>query len=82
MLSAARRDAFDHLSACHDTRRRPLRALLARGARRIVDAITEANERRAQRDIAMFLGQSGGKLTDALEREIARRLMAGGIWRR
>ena len=41
---------------------------------RLVDAIAESNRRKAEREIALFLARHGGKLTDDLERRIARSL--------
>jgi len=42
---------------------------------RILDVIERANMRRAEREIARYLGASGGKITDELEREIERRYL-------
>ena len=41
---------------------------------RIYDAIWIARQRQADAEIARYLSQSGGKLTDDMEREISRRL--------
>jgi hypothetical protein len=41
---------------------------------RLINAIAEANMRRAEREIAIYL-QSGGKFTDETEREIERRFL-------
>jgi hypothetical protein len=38
------------------------------------DALIEARQRRAEREIASFLASRGGILTDEAEREIMRRL--------
>ena len=42
--------------------------------RRFYGAIVEARQREADRQIARFLGGTGGRLTDSIEREIERRL--------
>jgi hypothetical protein len=47
-----------------------------RGAlRRLFDAIEQSNMRRAERDIARYLANHGGKFTDEAEREIERRFL-------
>jgi hypothetical protein len=47
-----------------------------RGAlRRLLDAIEQANMRKAEREIARFLGGPGAKFTDESEREIERRYL-------
>jgi hypothetical protein len=45
-------------------------------ARRLADAFVKARQREADRAIARYLESTGGKLTDATEREILRRLDA------
>ena len=47
--------------------------------RRLVDAVAESNRRRAEREIARYLG--GAKFTDETEREIERRFLANSTWR-
>ena len=42
--------------------------------RRITDAISAAQQRRADREIALYLASHGGLFTDDMEREIMRRL--------
>lgn len=42
---------------------------------RLLDAIEQANMRRAEREIARYLGTTGGKITDDVEREIERRFL-------
>ena len=51
-------------------KRRPLRGAL----RRLLDAIEAANMRKAERQIARYLGGPGAKFTDESEREIERLL--------
>jgi hypothetical protein len=43
---------------------------------RLLDAIEEANMHRAEREIARYLGTTGGKITDDIERQIERRFLA------
>lgn len=40
---------------------------------RIVDAIGEANRRKAEREIARFVTLHGGRITDSVERSIGER---------
>jgi hypothetical protein len=52
-----------------------------RGAlRRLLDAIEQANMRKAEREIARFLGGAGAKFTDESEREIERRYLNNPNW--
>jgi hypothetical protein len=44
--------------------------------RRLADAIAESNKRKAEREIARYLGGAGAKFTDETEREIERRFLA------
>ena len=46
---------------------------------RLLDAVAESNKRRAEREIARYLG--GAKFTDETEREIERRFLANSTWR-
>jgi len=45
--------------------------------RRIFDAIMESRQKRADREIALRLGRSGGRITDEFEREMMQSLMTG-----
>jgi hypothetical protein len=45
---------------------------------RLFHAIAEAQQRRAEREIARYLASHGHLLNDAAEREITRRLWGGG----
>ncbi len=45
--------------------------------RRLVAAIAASRRRQAQRELAAFVGRSGGRLTDDMEREMMRRLCTG-----
>ena len=49
----------------------PRRGLL----RRIVEAVFESRSRAAERDIARFVGRTGGRFTDDIERQITNRLI-------
>ena len=42
---------------------------------RLLDAIEQANMRRAEREITRYLRATGGKITDDVEREIERRFL-------
>jgi hypothetical protein len=42
--------------------------------RRIYDAMVASQQRRAEREIAMYLASHGGLFTDDMEREMMRRL--------
>jgi hypothetical protein len=43
---------------------------------RFLRALHDARLRQAERDIALYLGRTGGKLTDSTEREIERLFLA------
>ena len=47
--------------------------------RRIADAIYESRQRQADREIARFIAQSGGRLTDDIERQMMRRLSTSNL---
>ncbi len=40
---------------------------------RLLDALVEARQQEADRQVALLIARSGGRLTDSLERDIARR---------
>lgn len=46
---------------------------------RFFRALHEARLRQAEREIALYIERSGGKLTDSTEREIERRFLAPDI---
>jgi hypothetical protein len=48
----------------------PHRGLLGR----VYDAIQASRQRHADREIAAYLGRSGGRLTDSIEREMMERV--------
>ncbi len=43
--------------------------------RRLLDAVEQANMRKAEREIARYLGGPGAKFTDEAERQIERRYL-------
>ena len=45
-------------------------ATILRGIMRVVNAVADANRRKAEREIALYLHRAGGKLTDNLERSL------------
>jgi hypothetical protein len=45
---------------------------------RVIDAIAESRQRRADREVARYLASHGHLLTDAAEREIMRRVWRAG----
>ncbi len=47
--------------------------------RRLLATLFEARHRRAQRAVDEYIAQSGGRLTDSLEREIGERILEGGV---
>ena len=51
---------------------------LKRLARRLSDALESQRQREVDRSIARLLAQSGGRLTDSVEREIMRRVFLSG----
>jgi hypothetical protein len=51
-------------------------AKLKRLARRLTDALEAQRRREVDREIARLLAQSGGRLTDSLEREIMQKVFA------
>jgi hypothetical protein len=76
MASAAHNESFgfygDRMASAAGGVGARLRALA-----RLVSEALEAQRRRAvEREIARLVARSGGRLTDSLEREIARRVLA------
>lgn len=49
--------------------------------RRLFDRFLEARQRRADREIAIHLGLTGGHLTDEIERRMNEQLLGGGGFR-
>jgi hypothetical protein len=47
---------------------------------RIFHALFESRQRQADREIARFVAQSGGRLTDDMERQMTQRLLTGNWW--
>jgi len=50
-------------------------------ARRAFNAVMRSRERHANEDIARYIQQSGGRLTDEIEREMMRRLTSNWNFR-
>lgn len=46
---------------------------------RIFDAIVESRQKSINREIALRLAQSGGRITDSIEREITQSLLKGNF---
>jgi hypothetical protein len=49
---------------------------LARLARRLTDAFADQRQRDVDREVAAILARSGGRITDSMEREIMRKVLA------
>ncbi len=64
------------LHASPNSSRGPARPAQCSFWRCLADAIAESNKRRAEREIARYLGGAGAKFTDETEREIKRRFLA------
>jgi hypothetical protein len=45
--------------------------------RRIYDAMFESRQKQAERAIAAYLGSTGGRFTDSIERRVTERLISG-----
>jgi hypothetical protein len=45
--------------------------------RRMFEAVVDSRRRSAERDIARFVGRTGGRFTDDVERQITNRLING-----
>jgi hypothetical protein len=69
---------FSHALSPSDTSLAPARPKAARPsfAARFFNALMVSRQRQAEREIALYLNRTGGKLTDATEREIERRFLA------
>jgi hypothetical protein len=50
--------------------------------RRILDAVVESDQRRSDREVAAVLARSGGRFTDAMEREMFERQFGSNWWPR
>jgi hypothetical protein len=46
--------------------------------RRLFDAVVESRQRTAEREAVRYLARSGGRFTDAVERELTDHLIRGG----
>ena len=47
--------------------------------RRIFDAVVESRQKSVEREVALWLARSGGRITDNIEREITESLMTGNL---
>jgi hypothetical protein len=66
----------------HTPDRRALRAIPQPGPlRRLLRSFLQWRQRRAEQNIAIQLGLTGGRLTDEIERRMAERLTSGGGFR-
>ena len=68
---------FGPAKACPES---DARARKSRLLRRIFDAVIESGRHRSDREIAGILSPSGGRLTDAMEREMFQRRFASNWW--
>jgi hypothetical protein len=69
-----------HALAPSDTVLTPTAAPARQGFfKRFIRALYEARLRQAEREIALYIGRTGGRLTDTVEREIEQRYLARGI---
>ena len=55
-------------------------AKLKRLARRLTDALAQQRQREVDREIALVLARSGGRITDSMEREMMEKALASD-WR-
>ena len=67
------------LRSCNHNPAAARSAVVKRGGiwRRIFDAVYESRRKHAERDIARFVGRSGGRITDDVEFQITQRLLTG-----
>ncbi len=64
-----------------ETKASPAKPAAKRSAlRRLIDAIEQHNMRRAEQEIARYLGGPGARFTDESEREIERRFLSNPNW--
>ena len=73
MTYAAHHGEFSHYAGDKGTRERAA-AGKAGLLRRVFDAVFESRQRHADREIARFIANAGGRLTDDLERRMMARL--------
>jgi hypothetical protein len=52
-----------------------------RRLRRLFDSFLRSRQRRAEREIAIYLGITTGRITDEVERRMSERLMSGSSFR-
>jgi hypothetical protein len=71
---AARHGEFPHYAGHNGAPRRGSAASKAGLLRRVFDAVFESRQRHADQDLARFIANSGGRLTDDIERRMMQRL--------
>ncbi|HZZ61521.1 MAG TPA: hypothetical protein VFE63_10135 [Roseiarcus sp.] len=76
MTSATQSGDFGLCDDCKTPIASGIGAKLKRLARRLNDALEARRRTEVDREIAQLLAQSGGRLTDSLEREIMRKVFA------
>jgi hypothetical protein len=74
MTYAAHHGEFSHYAGRNGAPERGSAAGKAGLLRRIVDAVFKSRQRHADQDIARFIANSGGRLTDDIERRMMARL--------
>lgn len=47
--------------------------------RRLFETLFEAREKHARHAVDQYIAESGGRLTDSIEREIGERILEGGV---
>ena len=80
MSSAAHYGVFHFFGSAKASPKSRAGAREPRLLRRIFDAVIESDRRRSDREIAGILARSGGRFTDAMEREMFQRQYASNWW--
>ena len=71
---------FSHALSPSDTALTPTATPARPGFfKRFIRALHDARMRQAEREIALYIGRTGGRLTDSVEREIEHRFLARDI---
>lgn len=79
MVSAAHLSHLAHYSTQEASLQSSINAKKPGVLWRIFDAIVESRQKSANREIALRLAQSGGRITDSIEREITQSLLKGNF---
>ena len=77
MANAARHSHLAHNSTQEASLQSNTNAKKPGALRRIFDAIVGSRQKSANREIALRLARSGGRITDSIEREITQSLLKG-----